>query len=211
MHELLQLKDGRAKMQAFLPELSRHLNWQISFLTAFQPDFASQLEVSKWWALRLVQLTGRDLIQAWSDEESWNRLDEVLNPSVQIRSSATDIPKRGRVTLEAAIKDLDLTRQKMLLPETARQLAELRNRVAPGLVNLVDDYRRVLGGYLYQRDHGAIFPLGKERFESQLDDPARDTIRQLQALDQVRLSNRPKQTAAQTPSQRMAVNAPTNH
>jgi hypothetical protein len=210
VHELLQLKDGPAKMQAFLPELSRHLNWQISFLAAFQPDFASQLELSKWWALRLVQLTGRDLFQAWSDEESWNHLDEVLNPTIQIRSSAADLPKRGRVTLETAIKDLDLTRQKMLLPETARQLAELRNRVAPGLVNLVDDYRRVLGGYLYQRDHGAIFPMGKERFESHLDDVARETIRELQALDQVRLRNRPKQTAAQPSPQPVAAIDPTN-
>lgn len=211
VHELLQLKDGRANLQAFLPELSRHLNWQIAFLSAFRPDFASQLELSKWWSLRLVQLTGRDFIRAWSEEESWNHLNEVLNPSVQVRASAAELPQRGRVTLEAAIEDLDLTRQEMLLPETARQLGQLRNRVAPGMVNLVDDYRRVLDGYLYQRDHGAIFPLGKARLESQLDDVARNTIRQLQALDEVRFRNRPKQTAAQPSSQPVAANARANH
>lgn len=208
VHELLQLRDGRAAMQALLPELSRHLNWQISFLTAFHGDFANQLELSKWWALRLVQLTGRDVLQTWSVEESRERLDEVLHPSVQIRASSRDLPERSRVSLQTAIRDLDLPSQKMLFPETLRQLSEVRLRVAGSLVNLVDDYRRVLGGYLFQRDRGVAFPLGKGSNGSQLDGVARDVIRELDGLDQLRKLSGNRGAVAGQP---VAINSNANH
>lgn len=61
VHDLLQLNDGHQCLRNFLGELPLHLNWQIGFLRAFHSHFATQLEVEKWWALQVVQFTGRDL------------------------------------------------------------------------------------------------------------------------------------------------------
>ena len=68
-------------MRAFLPELSRHLNWQIAFLRAFHSDFSSQLALDKWWTLHVVQFTGHDLGQTWPNAESWQKLDELIRVS----------------------------------------------------------------------------------------------------------------------------------
>ena len=69
--------------------------------------------------------------------------------------------------------------------------------MAPSLVYLVDDYRRVLNSYLYQRDKGVTFPTGKTLFTQELDGVARDAVRELNALDQARQQLRPKVEAPQ--------------
>jgi len=197
VHGLLQLKDGRAAMQAMIGELPRHLNWQLSFLDAFHADFASQLDWEKWWELRLVQFTGRDLAQTWPDEESWWKLDEIIRPPVEVRTSADELPLHTQVTLQAIIKDWELGRQNEVLQEKARQLVMLRLRVSPELAGLVEDYQRTLETYLQRRNNEIIVPMGKSAFDSQFDLVARDAIKQLNALEARRQELRPKPLLSQ--------------
>ncbi len=192
VHELLQLHDGRASLLAMLQDLPQHLNWQIAFLQAFHTDFASQLALEKWWDLRLVQFTGRDLAQTWPADESWNKLDEILRPAVQIRAGAGDLPLRTQVTLESVIKEWDVPRQKILLREKIQQLAILRLRVSQDLVYLVDDYRRILDSYLNRKDYSVYVPMSRTIYPSQLDTFARDTLRQLADLEVRRGQLRPQ-------------------
>ncbi len=196
VHELLQLKDGRACLRAMIEELPQHLNWQIAFRHAFRSDFASQLEVEKWWELHLVQFTGRDLTQTWPSEESWRKLDEIIRPSVEVRTGANDLPLRTQVTLQAIIKDWDLPRQTKLLQEKSQQLLILRMRVSQELIYLVDDYRRILASYV-QKKGVAYNPMGRTLYAPRLDGFARDTLRELDLLDARRQQLRPKPESAQ--------------
>jgi len=197
VHDLLNLRDGRASMQALLQELPQHLNWQISFLKAFHADFASQRELEKWWALDVVQFTGRDLAQTWPSDESWNKLDEVLHQTVQVRSGINSVPLRSQVTLETIIREWDVQRQKQFLREKSQQLAVLRLRVSQDLVYLVDDYRLALDHYLDKRDYGVYVPMAKSLYPPQLDAFARDILQRLAALEVRRAQMRPKPAAPQ--------------
>jgi hypothetical protein len=187
VHELLQLNDGRDCFRTFLSELPRHLNWQIAFLRAFHSHFGSQLELEKWWALRLVQFTGRDLAQTWRADESWQKLDEIVRPSVDVRTESNELPTHTQVTLQAIIRDWDVPRQTQLLQEKSQQLFLLRLHVSQGLIYLVDGYRRTLDGYLKKREHSGAHPIG--RVPS--DDLAKETIRTLDVLEAQRQQLRP--------------------
>ncbi|HEX3800144.1 MAG TPA: hypothetical protein VH413_15730 [Verrucomicrobiae bacterium] len=195
-HDLLNLPNGRAAMRAFLGELPQHLNWQISFLTAFHNNFASQRELEKWWALDVVQFTGRDLTQTWPSAESWNKLDQVLRQSVEIRSNLKDQPLRNQVSLATIIHDWDAAHQKPVLREKSQQLAILRARVSQDLVYLVDDYRRVIDSYLNKKDFGVYIPLGKTLTPPALDNIARNALQQLAVLEARREQLRPKAAPA---------------
>ncbi len=192
VHDLFNLHDGRAAMRALLPELPQHLNWQMSFLQAFHANFANQRELEKWWALDVVQFTGRDLTQTWPSDVSWNKLDEVLHQSVEIRAGLKDAPLRSQVTLATVIHDWDVPRQKTVLRDKSQQLAILRLRVSQDLVYLVDDYRRVLDNYLYKREYGVYVSLGKTLVAPPLDDIARGALQQLAVLEIHRAQLHPK-------------------
>jgi hypothetical protein len=192
VHDLLQLHDGRSAMQALLKELPQHLNWQMSFLKAFHANFANQRELEKWWALDVVQFTGRDLTQTWPSDVSWNKLDEVLRQSVEIRAGLKDAPLRSQVTLATIVHDWDVPRQKTVLRDKSQQLAFLRMRVSQDLVYLVDDYRHVLDNYLNKREYGVYVPLGKALIAPPLDDIARGMLQQLAVLEVRRAQLHPK-------------------
>src|SRR5262249_24589527 len=68
--QLLHLKRGPQAFQAMLTKLPDYLNWQLAFLDAFHAHFQNALDVEKWWALEMVQFTGRDLLHLWNHEES---------------------------------------------------------------------------------------------------------------------------------------------
>lgn len=182
IHELLQFKDGHECLRAMVRELARHLNWQISFLDAFQSHFASQLELEKWWALKLEAFTGRDLSQNWPSVESWNKLEEIIHPTVEVRTGAEDLPLRTEVSLQTIIREWDFARQSGVLHERARQLFLLRARVSQDVVHLVDDYRQVLEAYLKERDKAGYNVTGKQSSRG-LDRVAQETLRDLDVLD----------------------------
>jgi hypothetical protein len=187
--QLLQLKDGPACLRATLDELPRRYNWQFAFLSGFQLYFPRQLDVEKWWALQLVQFTGRDLMQTWTPEESWKKLDEALHARVEVRQNPDQLPLRTAVTLQTIIREWDALRQSQVLQRRLQDLNAVRLRVAQDLVSLVDDYRDVLGVYLKERNlNGPIIPFKDSRVSNGY---ANEAIRQLNALDARRAALRP--------------------
>lgn len=196
VHELLQLNDGRDCFRMFLPELAQHLNWQIAFQRAFHSHFATQRELEKWWALRVVQFTGRNIAQTWGAEDSWQKLDEVIRPFVEVRTGTNDLPLHTQITLQQIVRDWEIPRQKVVLQEKSQQLLLLRLRVSQELVYLVDDYRRTLDGYLKKRDHPGLFSLRKSLFAPHFDNLARETIHSLDILEARRQELRPNPQSA---------------
>jgi hypothetical protein len=192
VHDLLQLNDGRECLRSMVLELPRHLNWQISFLDAFHSHFATPLELDKWWALRLVNFTGRDLSQVWSHEESWRKLDELIHTTVEVRTKLDELPMRTEVTLQTIIREWDFAQQVPVLQDKVQQLSMLRNWVSQDVVLLVDDYRLALDAYLKKRVKSGAIRTRKAQLTLGLDRIAQDGLTQLDALDARRQQLAPK-------------------
>jgi len=198
VHDLLQLRDGHAAMRAFIQELPQHLNWQLSFLHAFRADFASQLDLEKWWALQLVDFTGRDIFQTWSPEESWNKLEEIIRPVVEVRTKVNELPLRTEVKLQTIIEKWDVPRQVETLKERSKLLFSLRSRVSQEFAKLVDDYRRTIDVYLDKRHQAGYLRTPLTREVMGLDEVERQTIADLDLLDSIREDLRPKAKTMQS-------------
>jgi hypothetical protein len=198
VHDLLQLRDGPAALRAFIGELPEHLNWQLSFLHAFRADFATQLELEKWWALRLVDFAGRDLVQAWNAEVSWQKLNDIIRPVVEVRVRATDLPSREEVSLQTIIEKWDMSRQVGFLQAKSRQLYVLRSRVSQELAKLTDDYRRTIDSYLDKRSRDGILRSARAQAVLGIDHGTRQTIDDLNVLDGIREDLRPKPVTMQS-------------
>src|SRR5262249_46407085 len=111
-------------------------------------------------------------------EESWNKLDEIIRSRVEVRSSKTDMPLRTQVSLQTIIQQWDTSQQTPVLQQKVQELGLLRLNVAKDYVALVEDYRQVLETYLQKQSaHGAVL---LKRTPSKV---AEETARQLDALD----------------------------
>lgn len=192
VHDLLELRDGHAAMRAFIQELPEHLNWQLSFLHAFRADFGSQLDLEKWWALRLVDFTGRDIFETWSPEVSWDKLEEIIRPVVEVRTRVNELPLRSEVKLQTIIEKWDVPRQVETLKERSKLLYSLRSRVSQEFAKLVDDYRRTIDVYLEKRREAGYLRTPLTREVMGLDEVERQTIADLNVLDSIREDLRPK-------------------
>jgi hypothetical protein len=199
VHRLLHLKDGRSCLRAMLADLPRHLNWQISMLNAFHAHFASQLELEKWWALQLVNFTGRDLSNTWPSDESWSKLDQIVRSSVQVRTGTNEMPMHSEVSLQTIVREWDFLRQTEALQVKIQQLLLLRYQVSQDLAGLVDKYRVTLESYLKERNKTGSFRVLHGGPRTIVDRAAQDTVNQLNALDARREELRSAPDQANTP------------
>ncbi len=205
--ELLRLPDGRACFQAMLAQLPQHYNWQFAFLGAFRAYFQRPLDVEKWWALSLVQVTGRSLAQDWPLDESWQKLDQAIHASVQVRTSTNELPLHADVPLQTIIREWDSFRQDQALNNTLRELALLRLRIAQEFVGLVQDYYQTIQTYLQARDRsGSVLPFVRRATRRRATEAA---VRQLDALDARRQALRPSsKPATESPASAQPAPAP---
>lgn len=200
VEQLLRLEDGPESLRQFVTGLSAHLNWQIAFLKAFQKHFATQRDFEKWWALRVVDFSGRDLSLTWPSDVSWLKLDEIIRSGAQIRSSTNELPLRTQVTLQTIITDWDFLQQEQMLKEKLQQLGLLRGRVSQALVQLVDDYRQFLSAYIAAREKIGLTQGGRGQTGPSLNLLLRDTLKDLDRLEHRRMELLATvQTTEQTP------------
>jgi hypothetical protein len=191
VHELLQLKNGRASLRTMVEQLPQNLNWQTTFLRAFRVHFTRQLDVEKWWALQLVHFTGRDLTQTWPNEASWKKLDEIVRSQVQVRISTNELPLRSEVSLQTIIREWDYLRQNRVLRDKLDQLQRLRLRMSQDLVFLVDDYRQTLETYLQKVAKAGLILNTKRQDRPDVKRFLQETLNQLDMLDAQRETLRP--------------------
>jgi hypothetical protein len=186
--ELLRLPDGRGCLQAMLVQLPQHYNWQFAFLSAFSAFFARPLDVEKWWALSVAQVTGRDIAPTWTREESWQKLTQAIYSAVQVRFGTNELPLHAEITLQTVIREWDSVRQTQALYSTMHELWLLRLHIDQEFVGLVQDYYQALEAYLLQRDHAGSFLSTKNAGRRRAAEAA---IQQLDALDSRREALRP--------------------
>ena len=172
-----------------LDQLPRYYNWQFAFLSAFHSRFERPLDVEKWWSLSVTDAKGRDSAQAWTPDESWQKLSQAIRSPMQVRTRTNEPPLQVEVTLQKVIREWDPVRQIQALNNTLRELELLRLRIAQEYVGLVQDYSQAVETYLQQLDRSPSALLFTRR-------PARRrvveaAVQQLDALDARREAMRP--------------------
>lgn len=194
VHQLLSLPDGPACVRAMLEDLSRYYNWQFAFQHAFRDTFAGPLEIEKWWSLQLVHFTGRELTENWTEEESWQKLDEAVRSAVQIRIGTNELPLHAEVALQTIIRDWPAASQTQALETKRSELQMLRPRLARDLAPLVDDYCRTIEVYVQTLNHpGSMLFFRKNAI---LRRNASETLQGLDNLDARRAGSRPFSSTA---------------
>jgi hypothetical protein len=185
--ELLKLKGGQTCMRAMLEKLPDYYNWQFAFLGAFSKWFQRTLDVEKWWALRFVHFTEREVTQNWPVNESWQKLEEILRPAVQVRAGTNDMPLRSDVPLQTIVREWDPPRQAQALKSELNDLDVLRYRLAPPLAGLADGYHQTIQTYLATKTKAGFLHRKKSAEKRALE----DVLKQLDALDARRAWLRP--------------------
>ncbi len=185
VHELLRLRDGRAALGTLLELLPRHWNWQTAFFQAFGSQFQRPLDLEKWWDLQVVDFTTHELSQTWNRTDSLRQLDEVLRVFVQVRAGTNTPATHAEVPLQEVVLEGDYGSQADFWRFKIQQLERLRIGVAPEVVVLADEYRRILESYVRKRELSQAMSGGPpNRYEQ--NRIARETARQLNLLDQRR-------------------------
>jgi hypothetical protein len=187
--ELLRLPDGPASLRAMLAQLPQRYNWQFAFLDAFHARFQRPLDVEKWWALSLTSVTGRNPTETWTQEESWQKLEQAIRFAAPASGGTNGAPARAEITLQTIIREWDPPRQGQALLDTLQELARLRPRIAQEFISLVRDYSRTLQTYLQQRDHpGSMLPFARRAARRRAVEAA---VERLATLDAMREALRP--------------------
>ena len=185
--ELLRLKDGTECFSGFLNELPKYLNWQTAFLRGFRPHFERQIDVEKWWTLKIVSFTGREPGAVWTVDETWTKLEDLIPVQVEVRRKKGELPVPAQVPLSTVIREWDFVRQANTLRAKVNELSVARVRAAEEFVPLLDEYRQVLQDYLATRSKLGMTILGRPKVRAL----ERETLMVLDALEQKRRIMRP--------------------
>jgi len=179
--ELLDLKSGPAHLRAMLAALPGCYNWQTAFQTAFRENFPRPLDVEKWWALQVVSFVAHDPGPRWTPDVSREKLDEILSVPVEVWTASNALPARTEVSLQAAIRNFEPSRQTAILETKLRDLELALLRMAPPLAALTDDYRLAIAGYLGQNPETRPPPWSKHPLPPKTS--LRATLKKLDDLD----------------------------
>jgi len=166
VHELFRLRNGRSCMLSMIQQLHNALNWQTSFFGAFGQHFPRLIDLDKWWALRVVQISQRELFSFPRAEEQWRQIEAVLQTRAADTHSITNrTPARAQLTLQDIITDWEYPDQQAFLSQKITQLksaaasvpgqsgvARGNPRAPESLPALITEYTSTLGNYLRKRD-----------------------------------------------------------
>ncbi len=187
--ELLHLPEGRDCLRAMISQLPQYYNWQFAFLSAFGSRFQRPLDVEKWWSLSVTSTNGRDPAQAWTPEESWQKLSEAIRAAMPVRTRTNEVPARVEVPLQKVIREWDPGRQAQALNYTLRELGLLYPRISQEYVGLVQDYCQAIQTYFQQVDRSSSALLFTRRTARRR--VVEVAVQQLDALDARREALRP--------------------
>ncbi|MGH7981195.1 MAG: hypothetical protein ACREE6_17605, partial [Limisphaerales bacterium] len=139
--QLLDIRNGPAKMRALLDRLPRFYNWQTSFFSAFHQDFRMPLDVEKWWALQTVIFAANVHGPQWTPSFSREKLDQILSVAADFRSSSNSMPVRAEVSLQDVIKNFDSETQSEILTGKLHDLEVAQFRMSRSMAILAAEYR----------------------------------------------------------------------
>lgn len=182
--EVLDRKDGPARLRTMLESMPRYYNWQVAFRSAFREEFPTPLDLEKWWALAVVNFAARDPGPGWTLAVSRAKLDEILRVPAEIRTASNSLPAHTEISLQSVIHNLEPARQTTILRTKLRDLDLAQLRVARPYAGLTAEYRQVISSYLGDRPANAPRPSWVARvYRSWRKPSAATTVKKLDALD----------------------------
>lgn len=149
--ELLNEHDGRRGIQDFLRAMPQNLNWQITFLRAFQPRFLTLLDVERWWAVAIADFQSRDPSLQWSRERVARQLDIIIHETTEVRTGTNGPVTRKELPLSQLVANWEFSDQREILARKANQLQLLHVHAPPNLRPLIADYFKLLDAYVRDR------------------------------------------------------------
>ncbi|HEY6229056.1 MAG TPA: hypothetical protein VI282_18200 [Verrucomicrobiae bacterium] len=184
-HALLQAPNGRQHFAKFLRSLPHTWNWQTAFMHSF--EFHRMLDVEKWWSLTTIEFTTRDQRQAWSQEMSLRKLDELVRVRVEYRDATNALPEVRLVDVKAILEQNDAGLQQQALQEIVSQLKYTVPHMAQPVAAIALSYEKTLEGYLQNRGRKVVVRPGLPTTPAALSQSQKsDLLRRLAALDQQR-------------------------
>jgi hypothetical protein len=189
---LLQFPDGKDCLLRMLAHLPEHLNWQTTFLLAFQAHFDQLLDVEKWWGLTAVGFSKTVATPSGDAAQAWKKLQSALEVPVAVHFDAGRMPVEARYTLQNVIAQWATADAGAAVERAIAGLESLPARNTPELGLIAALYLKTLQVYLQGcREAAHPPPLGKNP-PSALHVLKADTIEQLDILDRQREALRPK-------------------
>jgi hypothetical protein len=183
---LLEAPNGRQRFAKFLRALPGTWNWQTAFMQHF--EFHRMLDVEKWWSLTTIEFTTRDQRQAWSQEMSLRKLDELVRVRVEYRDATNALPEVRLVDVKTILDENDPVLQQQALQEIVAQLKYTVPHMAQPVAAIALSYQKTLEAYLQNRGRAAVRP-GLPTTAAALSQTQKsDLLRRLAALDQQRRS-----------------------
>lgn len=195
-YELSRYYRSRAPLVRYLSRSASYLNWQSAFLESYNEAFPRMLDFEKWWAVTVVNFTGRDPSKSWSFAETVKRLDDILKTPAQISIRPQAAAQRSTVTLQTMIAGWDPVQQTVLLRRKSSQLQLLKAHGAEEVLPVVEDYRRTIDVYLARRQRAGFAPTVKGQVLPSLAVLIQETVRRLDEIDSRKASLRPPAPSA---------------
>jgi hypothetical protein len=184
--ELAQLQDGNIKLRNFVQNLAQFSHPQFAFLHAFRDHFSTPLDVEKWWSLAQVNLLTKEDNSRWPEKNALGKLNEILQPQIQIRLGADSLPMKETYTIKRLIEEVDFEQQRPVLRQVVGQLQMLEWNLPPDLLKLVYDYHITLATYLHKREQLSASAKNQRVAGSTAKPVVKETLKQLEFLEVLR-------------------------
>ena len=183
LDRLLAVPLGPARLQNMIRHLPDNLNWQTSFLNVYGDLFADMLVVEKWWSVMIVQLTGQNQYQNWTQREAVEKLESLLMLPAEVRLNDADSPLEAEVTLQQAIQGWNFVVQKQTLVQKVNQLLIARLKMPRQLIPFVNEYGRILQNYVAARQRIESFRPRRGQMRPKVAPVIDEAVRQLDSVD----------------------------
>ena len=186
VHELLQLRDGRACLARMVDLLPAYLNWQSAFLKAYGEWFPDMTRFDKWWSLLAVHYSKRADHFYWTADQTLEQLSDILTVPLEVRLSADRLPMLTKVNLQKILVEWEFAQQEGLLVQKLNHLQALFMRCRPEQASLVSEYFHNLSQYLQFTRETLAQPVSRNRASANAHLIAVETSRRLDQLDEAR-------------------------
>ena len=183
VHGLLKLNDGPKNLAVFLQTLPQMLNWQTAFLTAYRAHFQSALDVEKWWALQVADVTSRDHAQSWSLADSLSKLDAQLSTTLEYRATTNSAAQSKNLSLIDLLRTVDFPLQQQVIAAKSRQLQSIQPFLAKPVEVLAIRYRVELETYADARSRLGYEAGLPSTLGGKIEKLVKATLRDLEQLD----------------------------
>lgn len=123
VHQLRTVQGGQGALGRLVVSFNNSLNWQTGFLRTFSGEFASLLDVEKWWSVVALAFHAQDSTQRMTPQALATQVRSVLTETVEIAATTNSVPDRRSLRISEILEGWPYAAQ---VPVLERKLVQLR-------------------------------------------------------------------------------------